>query len=158
MCVFFLPQSRTSCCRDKQIISNRDMVKLHMRIWDLYEEPSRNTAMDVGTVDQASPTSHPYGIQSSAKSTLQPGITQAKFHLRSCSTGGLLTRDVAEAMLWLLEFSHQQSEFTEWRESCLNRPGFYLKSFIFSYCYSHFSFILHLPRARQKAMQTLPHK
>lgn len=104
-----------------------------MRIWALYEEPSGNSAMDVGRVDQASPNSHPYGIQSSAKSSLQPGITQAKFHLRSCSTGGLLTRDVAKATVWLLEFSHQQSGFTEWRESCLSRAAFYLKSFMSTY-------------------------
>lgn len=78
-------------------------------------------------------TSHPYGIQSSAKTALQPGITHAKVHLRSHSTERLLTKDVAKATLWLLKFGHQQAGCTEWRESCLSRRAFYLKPFMSTY-------------------------
>lgn len=87
----------------------------------------------MGKVDQANLPSHPCGIQSSAKTASQPGITHTNVHLRSCSTEGLLTKDMAKATPWLLQFGLQKSGFTEWRESCQSRRAFPLKSFVSTY-------------------------
>lgn len=140
---FHLSHVYSFCCKagpGKVEVSKPFPTRLgsnNIRICALYEEPSRNVAMDVERVDQANHTSHPYGIQTSAKTALQPGITHTKADLRSCSTEGLLTRDMAKATLWLFEFGHQQSGFTEWRESCPSR-----RAFISSHSWLHIFLLL----------------